>query len=947
MSRAFGTILWLAMLPVADQRVATVVGAQPEDVIRLTGDARSLQVVSVARPLRFAADPSVRFRVLSSGATSLLGQREGVLTTPEDRVLFTVSVPAAARAGRLSVGTIQFLSSKGVQADVSVELDVRARRQITVTPLSGLVSLVQGGRTTIRLRIDNGGNATDSVLVIASLPARWRTRIVEGDRVILSPSQSVERTVEIQAPSGGSTGAIPLTWAARGMTTDTDTSRAERTRLETMLEVVAVADEHGAGPAVGLSVATVSGPGQPTATVFGAQVTGPISDRVTIDARWTQQAAAGTPGLSRVGGYSSPAFVAFTAPLWRVDLGNAAMLLSEVSGLNAQGRGASMQARREHWTLDAIGAQPQFGDQLSTSRGSLAAARVTRDLNDVTLTGSVSHLRSGRTQASALDALSIGATRRFGDGLRLRAEVAGRRYTGGTGLGASGEVIRRDGHGEWRVRAVRAPGGADAFAMAQTDISATGSQRVGATRLGLLAWYADDAGLRGRFQRSRGLSILPQWHVGAHGSVGGELRLTESSGGDTLSAYGNAARGASVFAGGQAGPLNLSTSVNLNRNLRDATLAAGVPFRSRETQVVWTTQAALPTRMGVIDAFSGLQRAYGDNVFFTGQHELQLRMDNVSLPRLSDRVRGGASIGRIAALDGSSRFVTTRLSLSAILPFDAVVRLDRERNPLFTRGTGRGGWTTVLRFERSFGAPSFLTNVRTGGVVFEDANNNGRRDAGERGIPGVVVRGAGEVAVTDRGGVYRFARRQTGAAQLDERSLPFGLMVGPHQDAPVAGIHGHSLRDIAVQPVGVIEIQLTLSDEPYVAGTPPSLTPVAVMATDRDGRRFLARSEAKGGGLVVFDALPPGEYRLDVDASGTSEPLTPRTDLPTFVVGAMRAPRRFTVQLGPRRLRMFRAPAATDTVSAVAPRVKTVPKAGSPAVKANPLPRKPTPKASR
>jgi len=69
--------------------------------------------------------------------------------------------------------------------------------------------------------------------------------------------------------------------------------------------------------------------------------------------------------------------------------------------------------------------------------------------------------------------------------------------------------------------------------------------------------------------------------------------------------------------------------------------------------------------------------------------------------------------------------------------------------------------------------------------------------------------------------------------------------------------------------------------------------------------------------LRIFDALPPGEYRLDVDASEASEPLTPRVALPTFVAQATRTTRRFTVQLGPRRLRMFRGSAVTDTLRSV------------------------------
>jgi len=882
--------------------------------LRLVGDARSLFIVSVARPQALASLDSVRFRVVATGAMPLLGITEGMLGGDDERVLFTISVPGLAHAGAVIVATVQFAGAD-TRVDIPVEFDVRARREITLTPLTDLISLMQGGRTTMRIRIENGGNATDSVRVAAMLPLRWTSRLLEGDRLVLGPRKSAERTVEIQAPSGGGTGAIPLTWTIRGMTGDSAATSIERSRVESMLEVFGDRDVRSTGPAVGLSVASVSVPGQSVATVFGAQMTGALTDRVQIDARWMQQASAGTPGLARVGGLSAPAFVAFFAPTWRVDLGNAGMALSELSGLNAQGRGASAHAQRDRWTVDAIGAQTSFLEQLTTPRGTVAAARATHTQNDLTITAAAAHLRSGRVHSGQLDVLSLGVARTITPALSARAEVAARRFALGSGLGASAEVIRRETTSEWRVRATRAPGGADAFALAQTDLTATGSQTFGATRVGTLAWYADDAGARGRFQRSRGMSVLPQWRVGRQGSVGGELRVTEASGGDSVSRYGSATQGASAFAAGLIGQLNLSTSATMNRNLRDVTLATGLPFRSWETQLLWTTQLALPTRIGVLDVYSGLQRAFGERVLFSGQHEWQLRMDNVSLPRTGQRLRGGASIGSVSALDGGSRFVTTRFNLSAILPFDAVVRLDRERNPLFSQIAGRSGWTTVLRIERSFGAPAFLSTARTGGVVFEDTNDNGRRDPGERGIAGVVVRSAGEVAVTDGAGVYRLARRQVALVQLDERSLPFGLMLAPRQDLIGTNDQQRTLRDIAVQPVSVIEIQLTLSDDPYVAGVPPSLQSVSVMAIDREGRRFLARSEARG--LRIFDALPPGEYRLDVDASEASEPLTPRVALPTFVAQATRTTRRFTVQLGPRRLRMFRGSAVTDTLRSV------------------------------
>jgi len=43
------------------------------------------------------------------------------------------------------------------------------------------------------------------------------------------------------------------------------------------------------------------------------------------------------------------------------------------------------------------------------------------------------------------------------------------------------------------------------------------------------------------------------------------------------------------------------------------------------------------------------------------------------------------------------------------------------------------------------------------GIVFNDANGNGRRDAGESGVPNVVVSDQRDVVVTDANGAFRIS----------------------------------------------------------------------------------------------------------------------------------------------------------------------------------------------
>src|SRR4051812_12444650 len=51
---------------------------------------------------------------------------------------------------------------------------------------------------------------------------------------------------------------------------------------------------------------------------------------------------------------------------------------------------------------------------------------------------------------------------------------------------------------------------------------------------------------------------------------------------------------------------------------------------------------------------------------------------------------------------------------------------------------------------------------RTRGSVFIDANGNGRRDAGEKGLGGVSVSNQSDVVVTDSSGAFDIAAGQSG-----------------------------------------------------------------------------------------------------------------------------------------------------------------------------------------
>jgi hypothetical protein len=83
----------------------------------------------------------------------------------------------------------------------------------------------------------------------------------------------------------------------------------------------------------------------------------------------------------------------------------------------------------------------------------------------------------------------------------------------------------------------------------------------------------------------------------------------------------------------------------------------------------------------------------------------------------------------------------------------------------FTHGPASWAVTTIALSALASVAlaqPVFSQATPIRGVVFEDANRNGVRDAGERGVSGVAVSNQSDVVITDAGGQFAIAPGPTG-----------------------------------------------------------------------------------------------------------------------------------------------------------------------------------------
>jgi hypothetical protein len=240
-----------------------------------------------------------------------------------------------------------------------------------------------------------------------------------------------------------------------------------------------------------------------------------------------------------------------------------------------------------------------------------------------------------------------------------------------------------------------------------------------------------------------------------------------------------------------------------------------------------------------------------------------------------------------------------RGGLTVSLPGAVTVRLSVERDP-FLHGYGTKPLIFGVRFQQSLRAP-MLRRPATAGYVYRDLNGNRRRDAGEPGVGGVVIRRGAENVTTDARGKYRVAGDLRESIAVDDASLPSGW-------TPFVGTSG----DIGLAPTTSAEIRFVVAARSGIAGVDVDLSRARVIARDASGREWAARMT--GPFTATFDGLPVGRYNLELDFSGLTEPLVPRAPVPLLSIVPGEHPI-IPVILDPRPLRIWRAEDAELMIS--------------------------------
>jgi hypothetical protein len=515
----------------------------------------------------------------------------------------------------------------------------------------------------------------------------------------------------------------------------------------------------------------------------------------------------------------------------------------------------------------------------------------------LSITSSLSHLRGGDGSTQQLDAVGVGASIEAGFPIGIQGEIARRHFADGSGTGWSTQIARIDPKNTARIRISHAPGGSGAFARAVDEAVADISQSL-SRRLAVngSAWRSSDSNADFAQLRSSGWSVRPEYQL--HSSTGIAIEAYAS---DVSAVSADGRYGAAGAYGGAERKLDASISSSVRKFYVRGAVAGGYLQRTigatstasgqqRLPKIWWSSLASWRSPETVVEFQGRLDEMRDVTGIVFRQSQISLRGKQA----LGFSPRGASVEAEVQQVRGSSTapatVVRTGVALSAAKGL--AVKLYAERNELFTSAIGRSPWILGLRVEHSMRVPMVRAPGSTG-YVYRDFNGNQKRDVGEPGVEGAIVKRGSETAVTAASGRYRLAGDKWSSIVLEEASLPLGWV---RQTA--------ASPDMAVGPSLRAEIRFIIAPRSGIKVVDVDLSGICVVARDSAGREWVARMIDPR--IASFDALPPGTYKLEIDFSGLSEPLVPRTELPPLRVTPLETSV-ITVLLDPRPLRMWRA----------------------------------------
>jgi hypothetical protein len=859
-----------------------------------SGAPRSYQVLSIPVPGALAKSPSVQLELVPHGDFVILGARaRSIAVTAKSTVAVTIGIPANALAGRVIAADARFSAAGTPIIIVPIEMDISLIRKIALRASAASINGQAGNDVIVPFEITNAGNSRENLKSELGLPAGWASRDVSGSSITIEPGETIKKRVRLTIPSLSSTGSSFVRIVLR--------SGDEILGDETMAIGVFNSSSVGqqAGPVITTAFAHAADEtGRPN-NLMTLSATGALFDSVRMDARVSHGSALGgaaSNAFSHLGSYQSAASLSLTAPSGQLNVGNTGTSFSDLTGLYPYGEGALLKLQHPSWSFTGLGAV-SVAQTGTTARKPMIGFRGEKQVGQVQLSTSVSHLADAGASPRRLDAIGAGAAIPTIFGSTFKAEIAERRFDGGSGFGWSSGLVRTGSESSEEFRVTHAPGGSDAFARATNELIANLSERL-TSRVSLSAtgWRTSDATSVFSGLDANGVSVRPQYAIHGSTTLALEARtyafdaVSRPSSTNAGGGFGNRDQQLGVSLSSYLRQYYFSTSAYLGNETRTVSPAGQSVITDRTPRNYWTTNAGWSGAGGTIDAHSRIEQTRDRGGFVNQQTTVGVRADQVVIPRVGG-LRAEGELDRVYGF-GDETSSIVRAGIAVPIVNGLAFKIDAERNSIFHSLSGRVPWIIGLRVEHSLTMP-MLRQPGTSGYIYQDLNSNQRRDPGEDGIAGVIVRRGSETAVADASGKYRLAGDPRKPIVIDEASLPDGL-------TPSGAARG----DLGVTLTTAAEIELVVAPRSGIAEVHVDLDKARVIARDSAGREWIARMT--GPTTATFESLPVGSYTLDFDLSDLSEPLVPRGPVPMLVVTGKDS-RSIAITLDPRPIRMWKA----------------------------------------
>lgn len=862
-----------------------------------SGAPRSYQVVSIPVPESLRNALGVEVEIIPRGEVVVLGPRTRTLESPagrKTRLGVTIGIPAGALAGHLVAAEARFSANGSPTLIIPVEIDVSLVRQLLLRPGAAPLVGQAGNDFVLSYEVVNLGNARETVDANLALPTGWRSRELRQNGIVIDPGTTVKRRVRVSIPTLSSTGSSFL---------QIDLRQGEATLASSTLTVeVFNAGSIGrhAGPNVVSAVSHATDEtGRPN-RIFSLTANGALFDSVRVDARMSLGSPLGgaaSNALARLGTFTASPSVTLSAPSGQLSLGNTGTSLSELTGLYPYGQGALLHLRNPIWEITTLGAlsvaQPGLG-----KREPMIGLRGERQLGQLQLSSSISHLADAGNSPRRLDAVGVGAAIPSVFGSTLKAEIAERQFLGGRGFGWSSEMVRSNSESSEQFRITHAPGGSDAFARATSEVIANVSEKLTSrATVTASAWRTTDETSVFSSLASNGFSLRPQYALRTSTTLALEMRsylfdaTSRPLGTSQASAFGTRESQLGASFSTYVRQFYLNSSAYLGNVTRTVTPSGQGLIKDRSPRNYWATNAGWSGVAGVVELHTRIEQTRDRGGFVNQQNVYGIRGEHVVLPWLGG-IRADGELQRVSGF-GNEKASIVRAGVAVPLLNGFALKVDAERNSIFHTVAGRVPWIVGARIEHSLTLP-MLRTPGTSGYVYQDMNGNQRRDRGEPGMAGAVVRRGSEISVADSSGKYRVAGDARQPVVIDEASLPDGWTS-----------NGAGRGDVGVSLSTSAEVQLIVAPRSGISDVEVDLSKALVIARDASGREWAARMI--GPATATFDALPVGTYTLVFDLSELSEPLVPRGPIPPLVVSGKES-RSISITLDPRPIRMWNGP---------------------------------------